>query len=56
MTTQTVSMGVKDAIAARHSVRTFAKAPLDQAEISELLEAARTRRRASIPSPGASRL
>jgi len=41
MTTQTVSMGVKDAIAARHSVRTFAQTPLDQAEISELLEAAR---------------
>jgi len=36
-----MSMGVSDAIAARHSVRTFAKKPLTETEITELLEAAR---------------
>lgn len=36
-----MSMSVKDAIAARHSVRAFAKKPLTEAEITELLEAAR---------------
>ena len=41
MSTPIASMGVKDAIAARHSVRTFTKTPLTQAEIDELLDAAR---------------
>ena len=41
MSTQTASMGVKDAIAARHSVRAFTRTPLTEAEIGELLEAAR---------------
>ncbi|HML62256.1 nitroreductase family protein [Solidesulfovibrio sp.] len=36
-----MSMGVKEAIAARHSVRAFAKKSLTQDEIHELLEAAR---------------
>lgn len=36
-----MTMGVKDAIAARHSVRAFAKDPLTETEITELLEAAR---------------
>ena len=36
-----MSMGVKEAIAARHSVRAFARKPLTQDEIHELLEAAR---------------
>ncbi len=36
-----MSMGVKEAIAARHSVRAFAKEPLTKDEIHELLEAAR---------------
>lgn len=36
-----MSMGVKEAIAARHSVRAFAKKPLTGDEIHELLEAAR---------------
>ena len=36
-----MSMNVKDAIAARHSVRAFAKQPLGEAEINELLEAGR---------------
>ncbi len=34
-------MGVKEAIAARHSVRAFAKEPLSEDQIAELLEAAR---------------
>jgi len=38
---QNAPMGVKDAIAARHSVRAFTKTPLTQAEITELLDAAR---------------
>ncbi len=36
-----MTMGVKDAITARHSVRTFTKEPLSEAQIQELLEAAR---------------
>ncbi|WP_029459296.1 nitroreductase family protein [Solidesulfovibrio alcoholivorans] len=36
-----MSMGVKEAIAARHSVRAFARKPLTGDEIHELLEAAR---------------
>lgn len=36
-----MTMSVKDAIAARHSVRAFAKKPLTESEITELLEAAR---------------
>ena len=36
-----MSMNVKDAIAARHSVRAFVQEPLAEAEISELLEAGR---------------
>jgi nitroreductase len=36
-----MSMGVKEAIAARHSVRAFAKEPLTGDEINALLEAAR---------------
>lgn len=36
-----MSMGVKEAIAARHSVRAFKKEALAEAEITELLEAAR---------------
>jgi nitroreductase len=36
-----MSMSVTDAIAARHSVRTFAKQPLTTAEITTLLEAGR---------------
>lgn len=36
-----MSMTVKDAIAARHSVRAFAKEPLAEADIFELLEAGR---------------
>lgn len=36
-----MSMGIKEAIAARHSVRAFAKSPLSQTEIEELLEAGR---------------
>lgn len=36
-----MTMGVKDAIAARHSVRAFAKEKLTENEITELLEAAR---------------
>lgn len=41
MTSQTQVLGVKDAIAARHSVRAFTKHPLTEAEITELLDAAR---------------
>jgi nitroreductase len=40
-TSQTQILGVKDAIAARHSVRAFTKQPLTEAEITELLDAAR---------------
>ena len=40
-TSQTQVLGVKDAIAARHSVRAFTKQPLTEAEITELLDAAR---------------
>jgi nitroreductase len=40
-TSQTQVLGVKDAIAARHSVRAFTKHPLTEAEITELLDAAR---------------
>ncbi|MFU2210196.1 nitroreductase family protein [Solidesulfovibrio sp. C21] len=36
-----MSMSVKDAIAARHSVRAFARKALTEGEITELLEAAR---------------
>ena len=36
-----MSMSVKDAIAARHSVRAFAKEPLSDEQIHELLEAGR---------------
>ncbi len=36
-----MTMGVKDAIAARHSVRAFTKDKLTESEIRELLEAAR---------------
>jgi len=36
-----MSMSVKDAIAARHSVRAFAKQPLSDEQIHELLEAGR---------------
>ena len=36
-----MSMGVKEAIAARHSVRAFAKQPLSGEQITELLDAAR---------------
>jgi len=36
-----MSMSVKDAIAARHSVRAFAREALTEAEIAELLDAAR---------------
>jgi nitroreductase len=41
MTSSSPVLGVTDAIAARHSVRAFTKAPLTAAEIHELLEAAR---------------
>lgn len=41
MIAQTATMGVMDAITARHSVRAFTKEPLTEAEIHELLEAAR---------------
>jgi len=41
MTSQTQVLGVKDAIAARHSVRAFTKQQLTEAEITELLDAAR---------------
>lgn len=37
-----MTMGVKEAIAARHSVRAFAKEPLTADAITELLEAARS--------------
>ena len=40
-TSQTQVLGVKDAIAARHSVRAFTKQQLTEAEITELLDAAR---------------
>uniref|UniRef100_I2Q2D2 Nitroreductase n=1 Tax=Desulfovibrio sp. U5L TaxID=596152 RepID=I2Q2D2_9BACT len=36
-----MTMGVKEAIAARHSVRAFARKPLTEGQITELLEAAR---------------
>ena len=36
-----MSMSVKEAIAARHSVRAFAKEPLTSEQIHELLEAGR---------------
>jgi len=41
MSQEATVMGVKEAIAARHSVRAFAKEPLNGEEIMELLEAAR---------------
>jgi len=40
-TSQTQVLGVKDAIAARHSVRAFTKQQLTETEITELLDAAR---------------
>ncbi len=55
MSSEASKLGVKDAIAARHSVRAFAKTPLTQGEIAELLEAARNAPSSLIPSPGASR-
>jgi nitroreductase len=41
MSQEAKTMSVKEAIAARHSVRAFAKNPLTSAEIDELLEAGR---------------